>query len=353
MSLRQTAAWAGSCGLADLSDVALLGRLQNSADWLSHLIGVALHRPLPAAAKGRAIRAVDGTVVRKTGGPKRGGHGLWRLHSAFDLASERFGFLELTDQRGGEQLDRAPVVPGEIRLADRAYLQADRIAPVLEAGADVIVRAGWRNATWLTPKGTPLDLVAALKSARKKGVFDCPIKLGRKNGDPIDGLRLVALRKPEEAAKRSREKALKDARKGGHKITPETLIAAEWLILVTSLEARAFPAQEIGALYRLRWRIELAFKRLKSLIGYRIPPGKDEQLARTFLLAHLLLAVLMEPLSAQWRDSFPSGAQKHPPPDVFVVRHQTHSCAVRSGNRPLPTLARHAPSRRQNTTASK
>ncbi|MGH6848655.1 MAG: hypothetical protein ACREC0_14845 [Methylocella sp.] len=49
---------------------------------------------------------------------------LWRIHSAFDLQSERFGFFELTDQQGGETLDRIPVVKGEIRIADRAYLQA-------------------------------------------------------------------------------------------------------------------------------------------------------------------------------------------------------------------------------------
>jgi hypothetical protein len=29
---------------------------------------------------------------------------------------------------GGEQLDRAPVIKGEIRLGDRIYMQPDRIA---------------------------------------------------------------------------------------------------------------------------------------------------------------------------------------------------------------------------------
>jgi IS4 transposase len=32
--------------------------------------------------------------------------------------------------------------------------------------------------------------------------------------------------------------------------------------------------------YRLRWRIELAFKRLKSLIGLEGPPGKDPRPAK-------------------------------------------------------------------------
>ncbi len=35
---------------------------------------------------------------------------LWRIHAAFDLPSERFGFFELTDQHEAERLDRVPVV---------------------------------------------------------------------------------------------------------------------------------------------------------------------------------------------------------------------------------------------------
>ena len=74
--------------------------------------------------------------------------GLWRIHSAFDLPSERFGDFVLTDEHAGEQLDRIPVARGEIRIADRVYLQPDRIAGVLQDGGDVVLRAGWKNARW-------------------------------------------------------------------------------------------------------------------------------------------------------------------------------------------------------------
>ena len=62
-----------------------------------------------------------------------------------------------------------PVVKGEIRLADRAYLQPDRMAAVLDAGADIVVRAGWRNARWLDADGEPVDLLAELRKARQAG----------------------------------------------------------------------------------------------------------------------------------------------------------------------------------------
>src|SRR5437879_13220608 len=73
---------------------------------------------------------------------------------------KRFGHFELTDQQAGETLDRIPAVAGEIRLADRAYLQPDRMATLLEAGADIVIRAGWKSARWLDAEGDMFDLVA-------------------------------------------------------------------------------------------------------------------------------------------------------------------------------------------------
>ena len=68
------------------------------------------------------------------------------------------------------------------------------------------------------------------------------------------------------------------------------------MILITSLAQADFPAQDVFTLYRLRWRIELAFKRLKSLIGLKGPPGTDTRSARPYILAHLLMILLLEPL---------------------------------------------------------
>jgi IS4 transposase len=87
-----------------------------------------------------------------------------------------------------------------------------------------------------------------------------------------------------------------------------TLAAADWVILVTSLAPEDFPTADVLALYRLRWRIELGFKRLKSLIGLRGPPGTDERSARPFLLAHLLIILLLEPLIDEFEDSPRSAA---------------------------------------------
>lgn len=299
--LRSTAAWATSIGLADISNVALLYRLRQCGDWLTGLVGRVLSAAAPPASHGRLIRLIDATTVRKPGKLADAEGRLWRVHSAFDLPHERFGFFELTDEHGGETLDRIPVAKGEIRIGDRAYLQPDRMAAVLEAGADILVRATWSNARWLDGEGKPVDLIAELQNAAN-GVIDRPIWIGRKAGVPLR-LRLVAIKKPAQAAEAARRKARRDAQKDGRQVSKRSLIAADWVILVTSLSPEDFPTADVLALYRLRWRIELGFKRLKSLIGLKGPPGADERSARPYVLAHLLIFLLLEPLINEFEDS--------------------------------------------------
>jgi hypothetical protein len=293
--LRSTVAWAAALGLADLSNVGLLYRLRHCGSWLSLLVGAALAQAMPAAGRSRLIRIIDATAVSKAGAVARRNNKLWRIHSAFDLPHERFGQFELTDERTGEQFDRIPVIPGEIRIADRAYLQADRIANVLAQGADVLVRAGWKSARWCAADGAPFDLIAELENGAAKGLLDRPIFIARKQGALL-ALRLVAVKKPPQAAEAARRQARRNAQREGHTLSHATLSAADWVILVTSLPVETFTTADVLSLYRLRWHIELAFKRLKSVIGLKAPPGTDERSARPYLLAHLLLILLLEPL---------------------------------------------------------
>jgi len=293
--LRSTAAWATSVGLVDISNVALLYRLRQCGDWFAMLVGQMLADAAPQAGRGRLIRIIDATTVPKKGPDARKNNKLWRIHSAFDLPQERFGHFELTDQQAGETLDRIPVIAGEIRLADRAYLQPERMATLLEAGADFVIRAGWKSARWLDREGDELELVAELRKAAAHGLIDRPIWIKRKRGAPL-AVRLVAVKKPAQAAAASRRKARRDAQRGGHQLSKKTLNAADWVIMVTSLKRKDFATADVLALYRLRWRIELGFKRLKSLIGLKGPPGTDERSARPHVLAHLLTILLLEPL---------------------------------------------------------
>ena len=212
-------------------------------------------------------------------------NGIWRLHSAFDLPAERFGQFVLTD--------RIAVIRGEIRIADRVHLQPNRVANVLDQGGDVVLRAAWRNVRWQQQDGERLDLLKVFRD-NATGRIDQSVWIARKGGDPL-ALRLIAVRKSDAAAAESRRKARRQAQKDGYQVSQETLAAADWFILVTSLPVSDFTTDDVLTLYRLRWRVELGFKRLKSVIGLHGPPGIDERSARPYVLAHLLMLLLLEP----------------------------------------------------------
>lgn len=303
LGLRLTAVRAEALGIASISNVALLKRVRKAVGWLECLVARQFASRAPdqrniAAAHGRLVRLVDGTTVAKKGLKEQTEGGVWRVHAVFDLPSERFSEFELTDETVGEQLDRAGVVAGEIRIGDRCYLQPERIAKVLSAGGDVIVRARWNGVRWLAADGTDVDVITMLKAARGRGIIDQPIWIAGARTAPL-ALRLVAIRRPKEARDQAIAKARRKAQKNGSTIMSQTLIAAEWMMLVTSLSKENFSLQDIGALYRLRWRIEIAFKHLKSGTGLTRPPAETATMAKAYVLSHLLLILLTEPLIAE------------------------------------------------------
>jgi hypothetical protein len=180
-------------------------------------------------------------------------------------------------------------------------MQPDRIAAVLAQGGDVVIRAGWKSVCWRHADGAPFDLIEAFRAAQGD-LIDRPIQVERKGGAPL-AMRLIAVRKPPAAAEAARRQARRAAQREGYTISDAALTAADWVIIVTSLTPQDFTTAEALALYRLRWRIELAFKRLKSLIGLKGPPGFDERSAKPYILAHLLTILLLEPLIDELEDS--------------------------------------------------
>jgi hypothetical protein len=304
-SLRQTVAWAELQQVASLSDVSLMERLQKASGWLEEVAGALLaarESAGPEPGKGLRLRVVDGSVISAPGQGRR-----YRLHAVFDLAHERFSRLELTSARTAEALERAKIGPGELVMGDRVYARPGGLHAIAEADGDFLVRVGRRSLTLALADGSGFDLAAVLDRSDRDGGCDLEVLVldGRDPDRPPLPARLVVLKKPPEAAERARKAALRESQRGGHRSDPLSLRAAEHLMLVTSLAPDRASPDQLFALYRLRWRIELAFKRLKSLLHIDRLPAKDENLARAWLFAHLIAALLIEDLQAELLDAPP------------------------------------------------
>ena len=76
---------------------------------------------------------------------------------------------------------------------------------------------------------------------------------------------------------------------------------------MTNLEAELWSAAKILELYRCRWQVELAFKRLKSLLKLGYLPKKDPASARAWMQLKLLIALVTEKLCYDARFFSPWG----------------------------------------------
>jgi hypothetical protein len=309
MSLRETCAWAEAGGIASLSDPSLLERLCKAGPWLGNFLAalIAEQAKIPAGRwAGYRLRALDGTSICQPGADRT----TWRLHVGYDLASGQVDQLELTDVHGAEKLQRLDYRPGDIALVDRYYARPRDLRPVIDEGADFIVRTGWNSLRLLQASGEPFDLFAALAAqAEQEGELQVRIHEGTTQSSQIEPLilRLVIRRKDAEQAEAERKRLCKDARKRGKQPDPRSLEAAKYILLLTSLPADIFPLADILALYRFRWQIELAFKRFKSLAGLDQLPAKKPELAQAWIYARLIVAIIAEQIAGQVPDSSPCG----------------------------------------------
>ena len=67
-------------------------------------------------------------------------------------------------------------------------------------------------------------------------------------------------------------------------------------MLFTTVPPERLEAAAVLDLYRFRWQIELAFKRLKQLLRLGHLPHKDPLAAQSWILAKLVIALLLERL---------------------------------------------------------
>jgi Transposase DDE domain len=304
-SLRETAAWAQTIGVGELSDVAVLKRLRGCAGWLEGLVGDLLAKRLGRVglAGGRPVRLVDSTTISERGSDRAD----WRLHYCYDPRSGRCVDCELTPTSVGEHLRRVKVAAGEIWLGDRNYAKGDGLHHVIQAGGDFVVRISWNSLSLRTRHGQPFDLAGRLAQLGKAGRAQWRAIAHTPDGKTVP-VRILVRRKPPEAIKREIKRITEKAARRGRtrrsgKPDKRSLIAAQYTIVATSLDE---PANQVFDLYALRWQIEIAFKRLKSLLHIDQLEAKDPDLVRTWILAHIIAALLIEDHAAEALDFPPS-----------------------------------------------
>jgi hypothetical protein len=303
-SLRETAVRAKESGLATISDVGILKRLRRSEDWLHWLCKQLVSENgvrMPRREGEGAVRIVDGTVIKEPG--KTGSQ--WRILYSMRLPDLRCDYFDLTATIGagtGESFARLPVGKHDLILGDAGYSSATGIEWVVSQGGDILVRINPRSLPLHEKGGGSLDLLSLLQTLKAAGATaEWPANLPN---TAIKG-RVCAIRKSEESIQQAHRRIERRASKMQTKTRPETWEYAKYVAVFTTDQATL--AQTILEWYRVRWQIELTFKRLKSLAQLGHLPKYDDQSSRAWLYGKLLVALLTQKLVRTGRELSPWG----------------------------------------------
>ena len=293
-SLAETAVRVEELGWAKVSPVALFKRLMKAERWLRWIAqGLWADRRPSTSAPGRRLLTVDATVVKEAG--QTGSQ--WRIHWVLDLTDLQCHHFELTDSSKGETFRRVPVRAGDLVMGDRGYSRPLGIEDIVGRGADVLVRVHRLSLPLTKADGGPLKLLASVRGLKVGIVLDRPAFVTGPQG-PIAG-RLVAIRRGEVATAKAREQLRRQVSRQQRKLRREDLALAAYVFVWTTLPAKEFTGQRVLDLYRMRWQIELVFKRMKSILGLGQLPKRSDPNARAWLHGKLLVALLLDRLHRQ------------------------------------------------------
>lgn len=303
LPLRQTAAVVHEAGGPSVSPMRIHKKLIRSVPFLEAML--ARMAPLREERSseqwlGYRVSLIDATTLC---GPGATGTDA-RIHTVMDIADMRVSRVEVTDGKGGETLTRFNWEEGELIVGDRGYSHPRGIAHAYRQGAAVLIRLNWHALPLQWHGGQDADIMEWLRTLEGHKSHERAVRFSTKDGTEVHG-RVIARRL--KAGERS--KAIEWVRRE-HKakdITPQMLERAGYMVLFTTSK---LSAHECVQLYRLRWQIELLFKRWKSLCGFDHLPNYRDDTILAWIYLKVILGIILEQMGSATAGSFSPGAKR-------------------------------------------
>jgi hypothetical protein len=284
-----------------LNKNAVYERICKSADWIEWVCvnfcresGFITEKP--KWLETRRVRLSDATDEALKGSSGAD----YRLHCMVDLFTLETVETTLTTAKRGESMTNFnKIESGDIIIADRAYGTLTSINYILSKGGDFCVRLRANPFNLYDETGCKIDLSDLLLSIPENGHDG--FHLQYKDHDALKPIFIAAYKKDSAQQERSLRSVKKSNRKKMRgKVSETQAFYNKFVVVATSLNETP---KRIMELYRMRWQIELLFKRFKSLFAYDKIPSHKEQTAKAWFYGKLLLAAICESLVNQGRFS--------------------------------------------------
>lgn len=317
LPLRQTVAVVAKAGGPNVAPVWLHKRMRAAHSYLAALIEQMIsdveRAATPERWAGYEMVCLDGSSVS---GPGSAGTDL-RMHAVLRLHDLRVRDVRVTDETVGETLRNFMWIPDQLIIVDRGYANAPGIAWAVDHDADVLVRVNRGALPLYAPSSSIvtdalIDVLQWCRGLRDHDAAERPAVAVHGKGRArreIQG-RLIGFHLPNVQAREARERV---RREEGPSVTDEQLEAAEYVILFTTAPMDRLSAQRCVEAYRLRWQVELQFKRWKSICNFdRLPNYRDDTML-SWLTAKVLLGMLLDRVaSASGQDETNRSAARQP-----------------------------------------
>ena len=279
-------------GTGKMSDVAFMKRFAKSSRWFQWITknikpGDMCHYQKPGILQEYNVTAIDASDVYTKGAVKQA----WHLHYALDLFSLNCQQYKITDEKTGETLKNFEIRKKDLIIADRAYATITGMEYCLENGGDFILRIRNKAFNLYDPKGEQVlltDWLETLDGSACGKLFY--YRDSHKNYKPV---RICALPKTEEEIKKEEKRLKRKESKKQIKISDDTKFSHRYMFVATSLP-ETFTAEDILSIYRLRWQVEMVFKRYKSILGAGSVPVKTKEATEAWINGKMMLALLIE-----------------------------------------------------------
>ena len=282
--------------LGTISDVAFMKRFEKCGDWfrwiLANLETTEVHEyTKPPWLEKYEVLSFDASEVAEKGRSGR----VYRLHYALNLFSMQSAYYKITDQKTGETLCNFEFGKNDLIIADRMYSTFRGIGHCLDRGANFVLRLRHNSFNMYDSGGEKIDLLEMLEKLEGDDILDLPVfvRLGKGGGDTQ--LRVCALRKDDKYLNRTKEKLRRRETQKQVVVSDEAKTFNNYIVVVTALPDQV-PGKDILDLYRLRWQVEIYFKRLKSIIDFGELPKRRKESSETWLNGKLMIALLIEKL---------------------------------------------------------
>jgi hypothetical protein len=300
-SLRQSVTVVAEAGGPSVSHVTLHQKETLAAPYVGALVGALAKDSAEAQPErwaGYELALVDGTSFAAAGSDGTSA----RVHVQLRLTDLAVLAAVATDNSVGESFKRFSWRSGQLAIGDRGYANPPGIASVVEQHADVLVRVNRSALPMFAPSGERVELMTWLRSLKGYKPRERPVFIrSREHAQDVHG-RLVAVRLPESAAEKARAWVRREL---GSKATPLDFEAAHYIVLFTTVPSERMSTAMCLDLYRLRWQIELTFKRWKSLCDFDKLPNHRDDTILTWLNTKLLLALLLQRMASGASALFP------------------------------------------------